>query len=162
MSAPATYAEYYASQTQLGVNDIELTLNAFSTTDPAKTVIELNASLIETRDVMPHGYVTFSKKDSRLLLLHRLTRYQPAMGQPEEGWFPDQRLTIEEAIDAYTRAPAWACFEEDTKGTLSVGKLADIAVFDTNLVEAGHVDPARLLEAQVLYTVVGGDVVFER
>ena len=39
--------------------------------------------------------------------------------EPADGWFPDQRLTIEEAIDAYTRAPAWASFEEDIKGTLT-------------------------------------------
>ena len=47
-----------------------------------------------------------------------------------------QRLTIQEAIEAYTKNPAWASFEEDVKGTLEVGKLADIAVFDRDLIEA--------------------------
>jgi len=82
-------------------------------------------------------------------------------GEPTDGWFPSQRLTIEEAIEAYTKAPAWATFEEDTKGTLSPGMLADIAVFDTDLVEAGHDNPASLLEAKVLYTIAGGRVVYE-
>ena len=69
--------------------------------------------------------------------------------------------SIEEAIDAYTRAPAWASFEEDVKGTLTPGKLADIAVFDTDLIEAGRNDPAALLDATVLYTIVGGRIVYE-
>ena len=83
-------------------------------------------------------------------------------GEPKDGWFPDQRLTIEEAIEAYTKAPAWASFEEEKKGTITPGKLADLAVFDTNLVEVGRSAPARLLEARVLYTLAGGKVVFER
>ncbi len=93
--------------------------------------------------------------------LYAAVSRQTLGGEPAEGWYPDQRLSIEEAIDAYTRAPAWASFEEDTKGTLSTGKLADIAVFDTNLVEVGRTDPARLLEAKVLYTIVGGRIVHQ-
>lgn len=94
--------------------------------------------------------------------LYAAVSRQTLTGEPADGWFPDQRLTIEEAIEAATKNPAWASFEEDIKGTLTAGKLADIAVFDTNLVEAGQQDPKRLLEAQVLYTIVGGRVVFER
>ena len=86
---------------------------------------------------------------------------QTLSGEPEEGWFPDQRLTIEEAMDAYTRAPAWASFEEDFKGTLTPGKLADIAVFDTDLIAVGRQDPRKLLDAKVLYTIVGGRIVHE-
>jgi len=94
--------------------------------------------------------------------LYAAVSRQTLSGKPTAGWFPDQRLTIEEAIDAYTRAPAWACFDEARKGTLTPGKLADLAVFDTNLIEAGHKDPASLLEAEVLYTIVGGEIVYQR
>jgi predicted amidohydrolase YtcJ/quercetin dioxygenase-like cupin family protein len=94
--------------------------------------------------------------------LYAAVTRQTLKGEPKEGWFPDQRLTIEEAIEAYTRGPAWASFEEAQKGTLAAGKLADVAVFDTNLVEAGRADPAALLKAEVLYTIAGGKVVFER
>ena len=93
--------------------------------------------------------------------LYAAVSRQTLTGEPADGWYPEQRLTIEEAIEAYTKNPAWACFEEDIKGTLTPGKLADIAVFDTNLVEAGHDDPARLLDAKVLYTIVGGRIVYE-
>ncbi|MFU8815493.1 MAG: amidohydrolase, partial [Pseudomonadales bacterium] len=93
--------------------------------------------------------------------LYAATSRQTLAGTPEQGWFADQRLSIEEAIDAYTRAPAWASFEENDKGTLTVGKLADIAVFDTDLVAVGHDDPRKLLDARVLYTIVGGRIVHE-
>ncbi len=93
--------------------------------------------------------------------LYAAVSRQTLTGEPAEGWFPEQRLTIEEAIEAYTRNPAWASFEEDIKGTLTPGKLADIAVFDVDLIEAGRNDPARLLEAEALYTIVGGRVVHE-
>ncbi len=93
--------------------------------------------------------------------LYAAVSRQTLEGEPAEGWFPDQRLTIEEAIEAYTKAPAWASFEEDIKGTLTPGMLADIAVFDTDLVDAGHNDPASLLEANVFYTIAGGRVVYE-
>ncbi len=86
---------------------------------------------------------------------------QTLKGEPKEGWFPDQRLTIEEAIEAATKNPAWASFEESRKGTLTVGKLADISVWDQNLVEIGKTAPARLLDARVLFTVTGGRVVYE-
>ena len=94
--------------------------------------------------------------------LYAAVSRQTLTGEPSEGWYADERLTIEEAIEAYTKNPAWATFDEDTKGTLTAGKLADISVFDTNLVEAGRNDPSKLLEAKVQYTIVGGDIVYER
>lgn len=93
--------------------------------------------------------------------LYAAVSRQTLSGEPKAGWFPDERLTIEEAIEAYTKGPAWASFEEHTKGTLTPGKLADIAVFDTNLVDAGKSNPSAILKAKVLYTIVGGKVVYE-
>jgi predicted amidohydrolase YtcJ len=93
--------------------------------------------------------------------LYAAVTRQTLKGEPREGWFPDQRLTIEEALEAYTKGPAWASFEEERKGTLTPGKLADVAVFDTDLVKVGKASPADLLKARVLYTIVGGNVVYE-
>lgn len=93
--------------------------------------------------------------------LYAAVARQTLKGEPAGGWFPEERLTIEEAIEAYTRAPAWASFEDDRKGTIAPGKLADLAVFDTNLVEAGRLNPAGLLRARVLWTIVGGRIVYE-
>ncbi|MCH8245311.1 MAG: amidohydrolase [Bacteroidetes bacterium] len=93
--------------------------------------------------------------------LYAAVSRQTLSGEPLEGWFPDQRLTIEEAIEAYTRTSAWATFEEAFKGTITPGKLADIAVFNTNLIDLGHNDPSALLDAEVLFTIVGGRIVYE-
>ncbi|HSG87686.1 MAG TPA: amidohydrolase [Pseudomonadales bacterium] len=92
--------------------------------------------------------------------LYAAVSRQTLAGEPEDGWFPEQRLTIEEAIEAYTLNPAWASFEEDLKGSVTVGKLADLVVWDTDLIAAGRTAPARLLEAKVRYTLVGGDIVY--
>jgi predicted amidohydrolase YtcJ len=93
--------------------------------------------------------------------LYAAVSRQTLKGEPKEGWFPDQRLTIEEAIEAATKNPAWASFEESRKGTLAPGKLADLSVWDLNLIEAGRTAPARLLDARVLMTITGGRVVYE-
>jgi len=98
---------------------------------------------------------------SPLYGLYAAVARQTLGGSPAEGWYPEQRLTIEEAIEAYTKNPAWACFEEEIKGTLTPGKLADIAVFDTDLVAAGHDNPAAILDAGVRYTIVGGRIVYQ-
>ena len=92
--------------------------------------------------------------------LYAAVTRQTLKGEPRAGWFPDQRLTIAEALEAYTKGPAWASFEDEQKGTLTAGKLADVAVFDTDLVKVGETSPAGLLEAKVLYTIVGGKVVY--
>jgi hypothetical protein len=94
--------------------------------------------------------------------LYAATSRQTLSGEPRGGWFPGERLTIEEAIEAATKNPAWASFEDHIKGTITAGNLADLAVFDTNLVEAGRTEPARLLKARVLYTIAGGKVVYEQ
>jgi predicted amidohydrolase YtcJ len=93
--------------------------------------------------------------------LYAAVTRQTLKGEPAGGWFPDQRLTIEEAIEAYTKGPAWASFEEDRKGMLAPGLLADVAVIDRDLVQVGRTRPAELLQAKVLYTIVGGRIVHE-
>jgi len=72
---------------------------------------------------------------------------------------PDERLTMEEAIRGYTRNGAYITFEEDIKGTLEPGKLADMIVLSDDLLT---IDPERILDVVVETTIVAGRVVFER
>ena len=71
----------------------------------------------------------------------------------------EERLTMEEAIRGYTRNGAYITFEEDIKGTLEPGKLADMIVLSDDLLT---IDPERILDVVVEKTIVGGRVVFER
>lgn len=93
--------------------------------------------------------------------LYAAVTRQTLKGTPEAGWFPEQRLTIEEAIEAYTYNPAWAAFEEADKGRLTPGRLADLVVWDRNLVQVGQENPKALLDAKVWLTMVGGKVVYQ-
>jgi predicted amidohydrolase YtcJ len=74
------------------------------------------------------------------------------------GWVPEQKITVEEALRAYTSAAAYAAFQEGEKGTLEPGKLADFVVIDRDL---RRVAPETLRDARVLLTVVGGTVVYQ-
>lgn len=73
-----------------------------------------------------------------------------------DGWVPAQKITVEEALRAYTTGGAYASFDESRKGTLAAGKLADLVLIDRNLFE---IPAEQIREAKVLATVVGGKVV---
>ena len=79
-------------------------------------------------------------------------------GSPESGWFPSERLTVEEAIRAYTFNTAYASFEDDIKGSLEVGKLADLVVLSDNLLQ---ISPAKIKDVYVKSTIVGGKIVYQ-
>lgn len=92
-----------------------------------------------------------------MLGLYAAVTRQTITGQPATGWFPDERISIAEAIRAYTLNTAYANFEEETKGSIEVGKLADLAVLSKNLLK---VAPKEFLTTQVIYTIVGGKLVY--
>jgi predicted amidohydrolase YtcJ len=80
-------------------------------------------------------------------------------GEPAGGFHPEQRITIDEAIRAYTINPAWASHEESVKGSITVGKLADLVVVSKDI---RHVPSKELLETRVLHTIVGGRIVYSQ
>ena len=75
------------------------------------------------------------------------------------GWVPEQKITVEEALRAYTSGAAYASFEEGRKGVLAAGRLADFVMLDRNLFE---IAPETIRDAKVDMTVVGGRKVVER
>jgi predicted amidohydrolase YtcJ len=80
-------------------------------------------------------------------------------GEPESGWIPKEKLTVEEAIKCYTKWPAYAEFQEDRKGTIERGKYADIVVLSRNLLE---IDPADIPSVEVVMTIFNGEVIYEK
>ena len=73
------------------------------------------------------------------------------------GWVPEQKITVEQALRAYTYEAAYASFEEDLKGTLKPGMLADFVVLDRDLTA---IPPEDIRNVRVLRTIVGGRVVY--
>lgn len=80
-------------------------------------------------------------------------------GEPGEGWFPDQKLTMEEAIELYTLGSAYAEFMEDRKGMIKKGYLGDVVIFDKDLMA---IPQEEIMSARVDITIVGGRIVFQR
>jgi predicted amidohydrolase YtcJ len=94
---------------------------------------------------------------SPLLGLYAAVTRQDAKGAPPGGWYPDQRMTLEEAVAAFTKGAAYAEFAEDTRGVLAVGRRPDVTVF------SGKLAPDKsLLELRIDYTIVDGEVVYDR
>jgi predicted amidohydrolase YtcJ len=93
-----------------------------------------------------------------MLGLYAAVTRQTITGQPAEGWFPNERISIEDAIRAYTYNTAYANFEEGIKGSIEVGKLADLAVLSENLLK---VQPKEYLKTFILYTIVNGKIVYK-
>jgi predicted amidohydrolase YtcJ len=75
------------------------------------------------------------------------------------GWVPEQKISVEEALRAYTAGAAHASFEEARKGILSAGRLADLVILDRNIFE---IAPEEIRDVRVFMTVAGGRTVFER
>jgi predicted amidohydrolase YtcJ len=75
------------------------------------------------------------------------------------GWVPEQKITVEEALRAYTRGSAYASFDEKDKGVLVPGALADFAIIDHDLT---RIPAEQIRDARVVLTAVGGRVVYER
>jgi predicted amidohydrolase YtcJ len=76
-----------------------------------------------------------------------------------EGWVPEQKISVTQALAAYTIDAAFASFDEKIKGSLEKGKLADLVVIDQNIFE---IAPEKIRDAKVLKTMVGGKVVFQK
>lgn len=102
-------------------------------------------SPVEDCDPFPNLYSAVTRKDKT--------------GWPEGGFFPAERVSVEQAVDAYTAGSAWAEFQEDTKGRIAPGFLADFAVLDRDIFTC---DPMEIRTIRPVMTIVAGEVVFER
>jgi predicted amidohydrolase YtcJ len=113
-------------------------------------------SLLDAGAVLTFGSDWFVAPLSPLLGIHAAVTRQTIDGKNPQGWVPKQKITVEEAIRAYTSSCAYAEFGENHKGTLEVGKLADLVVLSQDLFK---INPTDIEKTKVLYTIVGGRVV---
>lgn len=100
---------------------------------------------VEPLDPLEGLYAAVTRKDRK--------------GEPGDGWFPDQKLSMEKAIELYTLGSAYAEFMEDRKGMIKTGYLADMVIINNDLMTIPH---DQIMLSKVDFTIVGGKVVFKR
>jgi predicted amidohydrolase YtcJ len=79
-------------------------------------------------------------------------------GKNPDGWFPEQKLSVAEAVEAYTMGSAYAEFQDTEKGSITPGKLADMVVLSDDIFS---IDPTKIRDVRVLKTIVGGRLVWD-
>ena len=93
-----------------------------------------------------------------MLTLYAATTRATLDGKNPNGWFPEQKLTVAEAVQAYTMGSAYAEFQDGEKGSITPGKLADMVILNDDIFQ---MDPVKIRDAKVTKTIVGGKVVWE-
>lgn len=94
-----------------------------------------------------------------MLTLYAATTRATLDGKNPNGWFPEQKLSIKEAIEAYTMGSAYAEFQDNEKGSITAGKLADMVLLSDDVLS---IDPVKLRDVKVLKTWVGGKLTYDR
>ena len=113
-------------------------------------------SLIDSGTIIPNG------TDSPVESINPFENFYAAVTRKMsngESFYPGQVMSREEALSSYTINPAYAAFEEETKGTLKIGKLADIVVLSQNIL---IIPEEKIPETEVVYTIVGGKILYQK
>jgi hypothetical protein len=100
---------------------------------------------VESHDPLLGFYAAATRRDTK--------------GNPPEGWSPEERMTREQALASFTLGAAYAAFEESTTGSIEPGKRADMTVLSLDIM---RVPPSEILDAEVVMTIVGGRILYER
>jgi predicted amidohydrolase YtcJ len=117
-----------------------------------RTLRRAGAGLIFNSDLAGTDYDIFYG-------LHCAVTRTDRNGEPEGGWYPEQAMTMEEALRAYTVWPAVASGKQELTGTLSAGKWADLTVLSIDPLNLPA--PSALFDGRVLMTVIGGEIVYD-
>lgn len=117
-------------------------------------------SLLDEQAVLSFGSDWAVAPLNPLLGIDAAVNRRPLDGKYPQGWFPAQRINVEEALRGYTKDAAYAMFAEQARGTLEVNKQADLVVLDRDILDPSHRD--QIKETKVLLTILAGKVVFDR
>ncbi len=93
-----------------------------------------------------------------MLSIYAATTRRTLDGKHPNGWIPEQKISVEEGVRAYTIGSAYAEFQEKEKGTIVPGKLADIVILSRDIFQ---IDPNEIERVRVVMTIMDGRVVYE-
>jgi predicted amidohydrolase YtcJ len=114
-------------------------------------------SLLDARAVLAFGSDWFVAPPTPLEGIYAAVTRRTLDDRHPDGWVPEQRITVDEALAAYTRGGAYASFEEREKGTIAPGMLADLTIIDRDL---RTIPASQIRDAKIVRTIVGGKSVF--
>ncbi|MDQ3133788.1 MAG: amidohydrolase, partial [Acidobacteriota bacterium] len=115
-------------------------------------------SLLDAGAVLAFGTDWYVAPLNPMLSLYAAVTRRTLDGKNPQGWIPEQKITIEEAIRAYTVGSAYAEFAENIKGTLSPGKLADMVILSQDIF---RINPVEIEKTKVHLTIMDGRIVYE-
>ncbi|MDQ8168190.1 MAG: amidohydrolase [Gemmatimonadota bacterium] len=115
-------------------------------------------SLLQTGVVIPNGSDFPVEQVNPLISFHASIARQDARDWPAGGWFPEQKMSREDALRSMTIWPAYSGFQESSMGSITAGKLADFVILDTDIM---RVPAEMVMKTRVLSTWVGGKAVYE-
>jgi predicted amidohydrolase YtcJ len=116
-------------------------------------------SFIKSGVIVPGGSDAPVERGEPMIEFYAAVARKDQKGFSGEGWHPEQAVSREQALKMFTLWPATAAFEEKLKGSIEVGKLADLTVFSADIMKIPEME---ILKTQCLMTVIGGEIVYER
>jgi predicted amidohydrolase YtcJ len=116
-------------------------------------------SLLDAGAVLAFGSDWFVAPMNPLVGIYAAASRRTLDGKHPNGWVPQQRISVADAVHAYTMGSAYASLEDRVKGSIEPGKLADLAVLSDDIF---HIDPVAIEKTKVDVTIFDGKVIFER
>ncbi|MCP4709247.1 MAG: amidohydrolase family protein, partial [Planctomycetes bacterium] len=123
---------------------------------PFKTFLEHGIMMTVGSDIPGAAGATFSNHPA--LAINAMVHRTGQDGTPKGGWIADEKISVHEVLKAYTINGAYGTFDEDVRGSIKAGKLADIAVCSVNIIN----HPEDVLDMEVEMTIMNGKIVFEK
>jgi predicted amidohydrolase YtcJ len=115
-------------------------------------------SLLQTGVVIPGGSDAPVERGEPMIEFYAAVARKDIRGFSGEGWHPEEKVTRAQALNMFTIWPAYAAFEENLRGSIQVGKLADLTVLSADIMKIPEMD---ILKTRCVLTVIGGNIVFE-
>ena len=116
-------------------------------------------SLLKTGVIIPNGTDAPVEQINPMITFHSAVTREDASGWPAGGWYPEQRMTRDQALKSMTIWPAYAAFQDQVMGSITPGKYADFTVLDQDIMT---IPASDILKTQVVATYIGGEAAYER